>query len=156
MLKPATKHTRWGEPHQNSNPPMLETGSAWLDNRGLKLKFIAAAVCMFLAYALAGGVIESTGLRKPRMTDARDPDAERNCYAPHLPLEKRAACIVARDDAREVERKARREKEAAERAAKQAQDKALDDEIERRRAKLKYEKSRAEFGQRVSGVLLAR
>jgi hypothetical protein len=71
---------------------------------------------MFAAYAGITTVLDGTGWRAPRVVEARHPDALRDCDQENTNVETRAACIVARDNAREAERKARREKEAAETA----------------------------------------
>jgi hypothetical protein len=67
------------------------------------------------------------------VVEARHPDALRDCDQENTNVETRAACIVARDNAREAERKARREKEAAETAKRRLEEKALDDEVSRQR-----------------------
>jgi hypothetical protein len=119
---------------------------------GWKIKFIGAAIVMFLAYSAIAPLIDHSGWRAPRMIETRDPDAERDCHAKDISMEARAACIVARDDARDAKWKARREMEAAEYAKRRAEEKALEEEVTRQRAAAKSKQLRAEYERRIDAI----
>jgi hypothetical protein len=100
---------------------------------GWKIRFVCASIVMFAAYARITTILDGTGWRTPRLVEARHPDALRDCDQENTNIETHATCIVARDSARDTERKARRGKEAAEAAKRRLEEKALEDEVSRQR-----------------------
>ena len=132
MSAPGLQQAPWhGAPNTSAGRPPTQV--APISPLGWKIKFVCASIVMFAAYAGITTVLDGTGWRAPRVVEARHPDALRDCDQENTNVETRAACIVARDNAREAERKARREKEAAETAKRRLEEKALDDEVSRQR-----------------------
>jgi hypothetical protein len=108
---------------------------------------------MFSAYAGISALLEQTGWRPRRVAETLAvPDARLDCNGREMTLEARAACIVARDSARNAERKLRHEKEAVEYAKRQAERKALDEEIERQRALAKNKRMKADYDARMDAI----
>lgn len=115
MSAPGLQQAPWhGAPNTSAGRPPTQV--APISPLGWKIRFVCASIVMFAAYAGITTVLDGTGWRAPRVVEARHPDALRDCDQENTNVETRAACIVARDNAREAERKARREKEAAETA----------------------------------------
>ena len=105
---------------------------------------------MFLAYACIAGFFERIGGRTPRVVELRHPNATLNCDTQGMSLEARGICIVARDTARDAERKKRQETRAAENDKRREEQRRFDDEVIRQRDLL----NRAEFDKRIDALTL--
>ena len=132
--------------------PAGHYGSAWSNAISHKIQFVLLAIGMFAVYGAVSVVLEHTGWRTRRTVETSNPAAHQTCEPAGKSLEAHAACVVARDDAREAERKISREKQAAGYAKRQAEEKALDNEIERQRAATKSARLKVEFDTRLDDL----
>jgi hypothetical protein len=143
---------RFPGPHRDE-PPKLDHEPWWTKSQHWKIHFVVLAVLMFSAYAGISALLEQTGWRPRRVAETLAvPDARLDCNGREMTLEARAACIVARDSARNAERKLRHEKEAREYAKRQAEKKALDEAIKRQRALARNKRMKADYDARM-GVI---
>ena len=103
-----------------------QAGVAWLLRQSWKVKFICAAILMFLAYGLFATLYESPAVRSGATSRAPTCDTR-------MPLKERAECIIALESAAAALEDAEHQRQAAEQQRIQVEEKALNDEVRRQR-----------------------